>query len=452
MKNSTLPNRKIGWKWLATLFLGALSWISAYYFLRLRRQPPWKQHALPAGLQEQDSVIEQGFHIALDNLLACIEPRSLPGGEIKRVLCAGQRNFREPWARDLSFAAFGLLELGHFDVVRDSLEVFLQFQTPEGQFPVKAYSTRIFDRFLYSLFRREQPTQAPLKPKYISGHRTLSLDGNLLLVVACLNYIAKSGDGEFARQHGEALRRGIRWVESYALNGDCLVFQDAYSDWADSLARTGEVLYTNVIYWKALHDMALFAGKFASDEETAEWSLLANCAQEAIQRNFWRADLGYFVTSSELENLSSSGNLLAIAWGLATPEQGDAILETIKHLGMDWPVPTQVMHGNYSRKSIAIENRLAGIPEYHTRGAWLWLGAWHVIAALSLGRLPHAQDLLERIMEAVLRDKAVFEVYGQDGRFLSTRWYTAEAPLSWSAGMIIYALYALRQVSTTETI
>ena len=452
MKNSVKPSRRISWKWLATLFLGAFSWISSYYFLRLRRQPAWKQLPLPANLLEHNTVFDQGFHIAQDNLLSCIEARLLPSGETKRVLCAGRRNFREPWARDLSFAAFGLLELGNFDVVRESLEVFLQFQTPEGQFPVKVYSTRIFDRFLHSLFRREQPTQAPLKPKYISGHRTISLDGNLLLVVASLAYIAKTEDIEFAHSYGGALRRAIRWVETNALNGDCLIFQDAFSDWADSLARTGEVLYTNVLYWKALAEMALYAKKYASKEETAEWSQLADCAWDAIQRNFWRSDLGYFVTSSELDNLSSSGNLLAIAWGLATPEQGGDILAAIKRFGMDYPVPTQVMHGEYSQKSIAIENRLAGIPEYHTRGAWLWLGAWHVIATLSLGDISYAQDLLERIMKTVLRDKAVYEVYGLDGRFLSTRWYTAEVPLSWNAGMIIYAIQTLRRVSARETI
>jgi GH15 family glucan-1,4-alpha-glucosidase len=292
------------------------------------------------------------------------------------------------------------------------------------------------------LFHREQPIHAPLKPKYKSGHRTLSLDGNLLLVVACLHYITKTEDREFARKHWEALRRGIHWVEGHT-SADGLISQQAYSDWADSLARTGEVLYTNIIYWKALYEMAHPASDFGIEDDADEWSNNANRVRAAIQRHFWRADLGYFVTSTELVNLSSSGNLLAIAWGLASPDQGDSILDAMAHFGMDRPVPTQAMHGDYSRRNVAIENRLAGIPEYHTQGAWLWLGAWHVIAAVYRNRKDEAFRLLEEICGVVMRDQAVYEVYGLDGNYLSTRFYTAEAPLSWSAGVVIYAYHVL---------
>ena len=273
----------------------------------------------------------------------------------------------------------------------------------------------------------------------------------MLLVVACLHYITKTGDGKFARKHWDALRRGIRWVETHAPNADGLISQQAYSDWADSLARTGEVLYTNMIYWKALHEIARHAGNYGVDGEADYWGDLANLTRKAIQSAFWRPDLGYFVTSAKLDNLSSSGNLLAIAWEKATPEQAGRILTAMVRLGMDTPVPTQAMHGDYPRKRIALENRLAGIPEYHTQGAWLWLGAWHVIAAVYCARMEEAQGLLERISTVVLRDHAVYEVYGLDGNFLATRWYTAEAPLSWSAGMLVYAYHIFRRNLPQDT-
>lgn len=451
-KNSS--HRLKGWYWPAAAIFGALTWVSSCYYFRLRRQPPFKRHGLPATLEDQDPLINQGIHIAENNLRLCIEPRHLPDGQIKRVLCAGHRNFREPWARDLSFAAYGLLELGDYDTVRQSLEVFLHFQTPDGQLPVKVHSVGVFDRYLHSVFQREQPIHAPLKPKYKSGHRTLSLDGNLLLVVACLHYITKTTDGEFARKYWEALRRGIRWVEGYA-NGMGLISQQAYSDWADSLARTGEVLYTNVIYWKALHEMSRLASDIGMPGKADEWGYHADSVRDAIQGHFWRGNLGYFVTSSELDNLSSSGNLLAIAWELASPDQGDAILDSMAHFGMDKPVPTQAMHGDYARKNVAIENRFAGIPEYHTQGAWLWLGAWHIIAAVKRNRLDEAEVLFDRISRVIVRDQDVYEVYGLDGKYLSTRWYTAEAPLSWSAGMFVYASHILarkrqNKVSTAQ--
>jgi hypothetical protein len=155
--------------------------------------------------------------------------------------------------------------------------------------------------------------------------------------------------------------------------------------------------------------------------------------------------LGYYVTNQVFDNLSSSGNLLAIAWGLTTPEQAHAILDNMNKFDMAYPVPTQVVHRAYPDKFIALENRLGGIANYHTSAAWLWLGAWHVIALTRMGRLAEAETLLYRISKAIVRDGAVHEVYGPDGYYLSTFWYTSEAPLTWSAGMVVYAYHVYQR-------
>jgi hypothetical protein len=41
--------------------------------------------------------------------------------------------------------------------------------------------------------------------------------------------------------------------------------------------------------------------------------------------------------------------------------------------------------------------------------------------------------------EVIVREGAVHEVYAPNGQYLSTFWYTSEAPLTWSAGLFIYA-------------
>jgi len=109
------------------------------------------------------------------------------------------------------------------------------------------------------------------------------------------------------------------------------------------------------------------------------------------------------------------------------------------------PVPTQVVHRAYPDKFIAIENRLGGIANYHTSAAWLWLGAWHVIALTRMERLDEARALLRRIAHVIVRDGAVHEVYAPDGNYLSTFWYTSEAPLTWSAGMVVYAYHVFHR-------
>jgi len=191
-----------------------------------------------------------------------------------------------------------------------------------------------------------------------------------LLVIACFNYSTYSGDLDFVRSHWKALKQVIYWMEEQALDQSNLLSQEAYSDWADSLARSGHVIYTNVIYWKALSEMADFSEKLGIEEDIKLWQEKATATQNAIQERFWRADLGYFITSEEIESLSSAGNLLEIAWGLATKTQANSILDALARFEMAEPVPTKVMQGKVPQKSIAIENRIAGIPEYHTQAAW----------------------------------------------------------------------------------
>jgi hypothetical protein len=38
-----------------------------------------------------------------------------------------------------------------------------------------------------------------------------------------------------------------------------------------------------------------------------------------------------------------------------------------------------------------------------------------------------------------VRDRQVHEVHAPNGKPLSSIWYTPEAPLTWNAGMVIYA-------------
>lgn len=420
-------------------------WKTVQYWRRLLGHPYLPPHIVPSGLKEILEIEEKARIIATANLQSSIEKRELMTGEEKLVICAGVRNFREPWARDLGFANYGLAELKEFQVIKESLEVFLINQKPSGQFPVKVHSTNVVDRYLYSLFKREQPIHVPLKPKYSTAHNTISLDGNALLVIAALHYIKRSGDQAFARRHWLALKQAIAWVEGHALEADGLLHQGAFTDWADSIARTGRVLYTNVVYWKALHDLAQVAANYGQSEDVDYYESRAEHLKQSINDYFWRDELGYYITSHHFNNLNSDGNLLAVAWRLTEAQQAHSILDKMAEFEMADPVPTQVVNMAYPNRYVAIENRLGGIGHYHTHAAWLWLGAWHIIALSRMERLAEAETLLQRMSAAIARDGVVHEVYDQTGYHLSSFWYTSEAPLTWSAGMFIYAYHTLQR-------
>ena len=442
LRNTGLQKGAIGLLWAAVAaMLGYLIWQVSKYWVQLLSRPPLPPITVFPNLAAQPTLEDKGLLIASANLRGGLERRPLDNGHEKTVLCAGIRNFREPWARDFGFAAFGLMELEEYQAARETLEVFLLNQRPSGQFPVKVHSTSVLDRYLHSLFSKEQPIHRPIKPKHITAHKTISLDGNALLVISALHYAERSGDDNFIKDHWSALKQAVQWLDGYASHIDGLLVQESYADWADSVARSGKVLYPNVLYWKATYDMARAATKYGFAFDELHFTAKADHLEHTIRDHFWRDDLGYFITSQELSQLSSDGNLLAVAWNLATPQQANSVLDRMRDFGMDSPVPTKVAQPAYPDKLIAIENRLAGIGNYHTSGAWLWLGAWHVIALLQAGRHTEAETLLTRISNAVVRDGAVHEVYAPDGHHLSTLFYTSEAPLTWSAGMVVYAYH-----------
>jgi GH15 family glucan-1,4-alpha-glucosidase len=437
------------WQWAGStvfllLYVGYWLWRLFRYGRRLWRQP--KLASRQVQIQRlPDSVIEaEAAAIAQSNVRSGLEMRTLLNGEQKLILCAGARNFREPWARDFGFACYGLMAMGETTAAKEGLDVFLHYQKHSGQFPVKVHSTNILDRVLHALLWREQPITAPLRPKYKTAHNTISLDGNALLVTAVLHYAKQQPDKSFLQQWWPALLRAMAWLAEHERGDQQLLHQRAFADWADSIARQGHILYTNVLYWKAVTEMARAAQTMSQIDTAGHFETRAQQLRKAINVHFWEDDLGYFVTSKRFRNLSSAGNLLAVAWELATPVQAHSILDKMDAFQMADPVPTQVVNLPYPEKVVGLENRLAGIPEYHTSAAWLWLGAWHVIALVRTGRLEQANELFRRISEVIVRDGIVHEVYGQNGRFLSTRWYTSEAPLTWNAGMVVYAYHILQ--------
>ncbi len=452
MKNLTQLNTPRPGFWSGALF-GALAGISSLltyqYLSGILKQPrlmPWTILSKPGDFETQEAL---ALFIATENLRAGIQTRRLKNGQYKEVLHAGYRNFRESWARDFGFASYGLLALEQYDTVKQTLESFLAYQTTTGQLPVKLHSMDFVTRYFHSFLEREQSTEGVLRSKYISAHGAPSLDGQAMLVISALIYARKTKDSEFLRTYWTSLVNAMRWLEEHKLKSqDEMLYQESFADWADSVARRGYVHYTNVVYWKALMEMAQSASEMDMSAYAGFYKNKAQAVASSIQERFWRADLGYFVTSDALNQLSSDGNLLAVVWELATPEQSQSILQVMDEAGMSMPMPTRCTSTPYPPELIAIANVLGGVPNYHTEAAWTWLGAWHVIALCRCGDLMKAQELLSRMATVIVKNKQIHEVYGTDGEPLASIWYKPEAPLTWNAGMFIYACKCFEEANT----
>lgn len=374
-------------------------------------------------------------------LESCMETRRVGPGEKAIVVCAGFRHFREPWARDFGFASFGLLAEGRPEVVNDGVRLFFRHQKASGQLPLKLHSTNLAERYLHSVFHRVQPVEANLIPRFITAHGTRSLDSVLLLVIAWSECVLQTNDVALAVDlHGQALR-ALAWVERYEKK-DGLLHQGPFADWADSIGRRGRVLYTNVLWWKALQGLerveALLPPGMRTDKETSA------LVGDRILRAYYKPEAGYLYQTPNDPMFAAAPNYMACAWGLTNSEQSHSILDYARAKGMSDVVPSRVTDREYKFYQVGPEMWIAGIPHYHTSCSWMWIGGWHAAACVETGRTEEAAEIVERMLAIVNRDKTVFEVHAQDGQPLSTRLYHSEEPLSWNAAMILYAYNRLQ--------
>ncbi len=187
---------------------GLASLLTLQYLIGILRSPRLLSRVIVSSTDQFESEEALAIFIISESLRSGIQSRRLTNNLSKQILHAGYRNFSESWARDFGFASYGLLTLKEYNTVKETLEAFLWHQTPQGQLPVKLHSIGIVTRFLHSLLGREQPTEKPLKPKYISGHGTPSLDGQALLIITAMNYVEKSQDFRLPRGSLERIAIG----------------------------------------------------------------------------------------------------------------------------------------------------------------------------------------------------------------------------------------------------
>lgn len=439
--------------WSGALFgmvTGISSLLLFQYFSGILREPRLSRKTIVSQADHFETKEALAIFIAAESLRAGVRTRYLTRDVSKHVMHAGYRNFRESWARDFGFAAYGMITLKQFDIVRETLEAFFWFQTTKGQFPVKLYSLDVMTRFLHSLFGREQPTQKILMPKYYSAHGGPSMDSEAMLIIAALYYVDQTHDEDFLKKNWHTLVLGMEWLKNFAAKASGLLYEQAFADWADSIDRHGTVLYTNVLYWKALSEMAKYAAIVEQTDLATYYHDHAKTIAHEIQARLWRPQLGHFATNERLDNLSSDGNLLAIVWGLATSDQAASILKVMEAAKMAEPVPTRVVYPSYPVKLIAVENVLGNLESYHTDASWLWLGAWHLIAFTQNGDQAAAQKIHERIVDVIVRDQQIYEVHGSNGKPLGSFWYQSEAPLIWNAAMVLYAFDIYKQTFRVE--
>lgn len=406
------------------------------------------------GLLAIIGAVENDLHAAQDNnkyhSLYQIAEESLNTNIVNlgshSYLRAGAVQYQGLWTRDFSFATRGLLLIGRSDVVRDQLDLILANPDSSGMLPKYFDSVSIWTRYLYKAMGKTIPLKEPLKPGYKAGiPPSKSVDSNILVLLAALDYLQYSGDWTWWNTQKPRLLEVFKYYEHIKDSKDGLIAQWKYADWQDSTARDGKIFLTNLYY-------AVVSERLSSFPEFGIDVSMLKKLRSSIVDTFYDPSTGLYKSMPDEPYISLEGNLLAIDLGfhpVGTPE-AETLYNNIKRSEF-WNrnpgMPGFLTFPDYPAKWSSPFTRYVGLQHYSDRLYWPWVMALAAKTAYQMDDVSSGSRILEQIQDMAIRDNTIYEIYEGDPPFNAFRTprYEAEAPFSWNASLILDALNVVNE-------
>ncbi|MBP9813960.1 hypothetical protein KBC80_02075 [Candidatus Woesebacteria bacterium] len=368
-----------------------------------------------------------------------IATRALVACDTEIGFAAGTHHFVDLWARDSLFATFGANTVGKASRSKATIKSFLTYQRADGLIPYLVLRSRMTAG---KYFHRHSYYPSPVPHFRSNQSGGVVMDGGLMAIIAMRSYIESSGDLRFLKENYGILEKGLVWYWKKFHMG--LVREWFLCEWADAVLKIGHTLYTNVLYWKAIGDMAWMAKKLKKKTESAMYYAWQEKIQALLQSRFWNGVFfADWIDYARHDYLATHANMLAIAFGLATKTQATSILAYAKeHCWNGW-----TMESNYPRYEwwrIPLLQRVVGMADYHNRGCmWLQPGIWYAIALATVGRKKEGKLVLEAISKKIVEAQDVYEVFEKNGKPVRRTIYRSEGPFAWTAGVYLWAYHLL---------
>ncbi len=361
-----------------------------------------------------------------------------------QYLVAGAHQYRSLWAWDFAFASFGALKAGKTKAVRDSFEIYFSFQRPDGLLPRVIDHYKIEPRVLLGMVGVILPFKEPLEPQFETENGVISYIPNVILVWEASRYVTQTKDTAFAQKYFTHAEKSIQWIDKHTMEKGLVCKQAPYSDWEDSVQRTGCVGFTNVLYGLSLRGLSDWA-KFLGDKEK-ELLYLNRYNQFLVQFRsyFWDPTKKVIRNFTGDDHLTADANLLAVAYHLMNREDSESILKSLRDSPLWQPMPGRPTWPNYPASIKSKFPKLVGLSGYHDEIYWGWITSLAAIAERETGYPKKAEQILELYSKQIIKNKAVYEVYDlieseQSLKPVRRLLYRAEHPFTWSSGYFLEA-------------
>jgi len=361
--------------------------------------------------------VKSAYEIALNDLRRCYTGKGIVAGRKSKRL-------NQYWARHSFFASLGALHLGDAKHVRNNLELFASMQNASGVIP--------------------NQISLDLKPRYklLAGS---VIDSTALFVVALAAYVRKTGDKKFATAMFPKARKAAEFLLSKDRNNDGLIEERVFANWAETVLKFGNVLYTNCCFYKALKEASWLSSLEKKQGLLKKFDALAEKTSEKINQAFWEGN--YYIDWIDFRRhdfFASDGNLLAIDFGIADKAQAQMILNKIKQEQLN-KIPLKTNYPLYPLWRIPPTLLPLLEYNYHNGFNWPWLGCLNAIALQKVGWKREAKQTLKSVALLINQNGIAHEVFDDNGKPVNGLFLKSERPFAWTAGFFIRAVHELKK-------
>jgi sucrose-6-phosphatase len=338
---------------------------------------------------EEKRLITTGYDQAVVALRKNITPLGFSACSLEDNKVTGtDANYRSVWARDGSITLIYTLDLQAPDIreaQKRTLETLLAAASPTGQIPA---NVRIADG----------------QPDYGGVGNICSIDSGLWVIIAVFNYVARTGDMEFLQRHAERLQIAMNWLSAHDSNTDGLLEIPEAGDWTDLFGRSYNVLYDEVLWYRAnvcYGRLLEYLGQFEKAAQYLRWAqFIRGRVLDAFwpstrpptspvninrfaERQYGLGDAQYLL--AEITPFSFNwrcdvyGNILAFLMNLLDVERARTAFRFMWGVGVNnpWPVTNLypvVQSGDPDWRPYYTVNLLNLPNHYHNGGIWPFIG------------------------------------------------------------------------------
>lgn len=318
-------------------------------------------------------------------------------------------NYRSVWGRDGAITTIHTLCTQDPDIIacgKRTLDHLLKHTTRNGQVPANV--------------RIETG-----EPDYSGVGGICAIDSALWLVIAVYHYVQHTGDDDLLQRYRGTLAAIMHWLESHDSNLDGLLEIPEASDWTDLFGRSYNVLYDEVLWYRANVCYGHLCERYGDYDEAARYLRHSQYIRGRLLHIFWPTtaavderltsfadrqfslgDARYLIAEVSPFNYSWRcdvfGNVLGFLFSVLDVPKARTALTFMWGCGVNepWPVANLypvVQAGDPDWRPYYTVNLLNLPHHYHNGGVWPLIGGMWVSFIDRLGQHDFARRELIRL-------------------------------------------------------